>query len=723
MLKLHPLRCELQLHLAGCDESGAPLYRLYDPAVHRFYQITWSAYEILSRWQAAGQEVDAQSLIEAVNDGTTLEITPADIQALHSFLIGHHLVRINSPQHTAFFSQMKSQQEKKGLVWLVKNYLFFRIPLFKPEPLLKILLPLFNCLFTPAAGRLLIVLVLVALLLISRQWEQFTHTFAQYTNWQGVLALGCALLFAKIFHEFGHALTAYKYGCRVPSMGVAVMVLVPVLYTDTNDAWRLANHKQRLHIAAAGIVAELILAVCASIAWYFLPEGPLKACAFLLATSTWLITLAINASPFMRFDGYFLLADYLNTPNLHERSFAVALWWLREKLFAFNEPIPEPVSTGRKTFFILFALGTLLYRAVLFLGIAFLVYAVFFKLLGIVLMLVELGWFIAYPVKKELAQWWRRRSGVKWNRTTARTGVLACALLALVLIPWQGRISAPAVITAQQAQGIYSQFPAQVVSVDVQEGQWVNAGNTIAKLSNPQLNYALQKAQLEEQNLRWQLNQQSFASELFAAGPALEQHWQAAKARVTALEAQIQQLTISAPISGRLVAKNPSLMARAWIAQGEQLFYIANNQSLKGEAYLTENAVRRVRGGQSELDTSIKFIANQAGMGALTCNWQELEAQNTQKLQPSLLASTYGGPIAVQNAAQKTQLLNSAQEEAALIPNSSQFRLRFAGCTTSNGREINQEIAGVIWFNTQRQNLVQKSLRELAAVWVRESGF
>lgn len=721
MQKLHPLRSEIQLHLAGSDETGAPLYRLYDPAVHRFYQISWPAYEMLYRWQqATGQEIDAQSLIDAVNTSTTLEITQADIQALHSFLIGHHLVRMNSPQHTAFFSQMKSQQDNKGIAWLIKHYLFFRIPLFKPEPLLKILLPLFNCLFTPAARGILIGLVLIAFVLISRQWDQFTHTFSQYTNWQGVLALGGALLFAKIFHEFGHALTAYKYGCRVPTMGVAVMVLVPVLFTDTNDAWRLANHKQRLHIAAAGIVAELILAVCASIAWYFLPEGPLKACAFLLATSTWLITLAINASPFMRFDGYFLLADYLNTPNLHERSFAFALWWLREKLFAFNEPIPEHLSLGRKTFFILFAFGTLVYRAVLFLGIAFLVYELFFKLLGIVLMIVELGWFIAYPVKKELTQWWRRRSALKWNRTTTRTAFLASVLFALLLTPWQGRMSAPAVIMAEQAQGIYSQFPAQVVSATVPEGQWVNAGTIIAELTNPQLNYALQKAQLEEQNLRWQLNQQGFASELFAAGPALEQHWQAAKARVHALQEQIHQLAITAPISGRIVTKNPSLIAKTWIAQGEQLFYIANNQGLKGEAYLSENAVRRVRSYATDEPASIKFIANQAGLAALTCNWQELEAQNTQKLQPTLLASTYGGPIAVQN---KPQNPNSSVEETALIPNTSQFRLRFSGCATSNGSAVSQEVAGVIWFNAERQNLIQKSLRQLAAVWVRESGF
>ncbi|HEY6529163.1 MAG TPA: HlyD family efflux transporter periplasmic adaptor subunit [Cellvibrionaceae bacterium] len=721
MQNLHPLRSELQLHPAGTDASGAPLYRLYDPAVHRFYQITWPAYEILTRWQ----DQDAEQIVAAVNSQTTLEITEADIQGILSFLIQHHLVRINGPQHTEFFSQVKQRQHKKGIAWLIKNYLFFRIPLIKPEPILQFLLPLFNRLLTPTAGRILIALTLLALYLISRQWDQFTHTFNHYTNWQGVLALGGALFFAKIIHEFGHALTAYKYGCRVPTMGVAVMVLVPVFFTDTNDAWRLSNNKQRFHIAAAGIAAELTLAVLASLAWCFLPEGPIKACAFLLATSTWLITIAINASPFMRFDGYFLLADYLNMPNLHERSFAMALWWLREKLFALNEPISEQLNPGRKTFLILFALATLLYRAVLFLGIAFLVYGVFFKLLGIILMLVELGWFIAYPVKKEVMQWWQRRHTIKLNRTTARTAVLASVILGIFLIPWQGRISAPAVIMAEHAQGVYNHFAAQVVKADVREGDWVNAGDTIAVLANPQLNYNLKKSQIEEQNLRWQLNQQSFASELFDAGPALQQHWQAAKTRVQALQEQINQLNITAPISGRLVAKNPSLINGAWLAQGEQLFYIANNQGLKGEAYLSESDARRVHRYQQTINNKnpgIRFIANQPAVSALKCAWQELETQNTHKLQQPLLASNFGGPIAVQETSSQNNQSSNA-EEPALIPNTSQFRLRFKSCAADNNTDLGQELAGVIWFNAEPQNLIQKALRRVVAVWVRESGF
>ena len=115
----------------------------------------------------------------------------------------------------------------------------------------------------------------------------------------------------------------------------------------------------------------------------------------------------------MRFDGYFLLSDALNLPNLHERSFALGRWWLRERLFGFQEPMPELQPRGRHAFLIGFAFATWLYRLVLFVGIALLVYHLFFKALGLLMMAVELGWFIAMPMTRELKQWWLRREALR----------------------------------------------------------------------------------------------------------------------------------------------------------------------------------------------------------------------------------------------------------------------------------------------------------------------
>ena len=137
-------------------------------------------------------------------------------------------------------------------------------------------------------------------------------------------------------------------------------------------------------MGAAGILVELAIAAWATLAWTLLPDGPLRGSMLLVATTTWVSTLLVNASPFMRFDGYFLLSDMIGVPNLHERSFALAKQLLRKALFGYEDPDPEP-GLGQKTkrAMMIFAVATWTYRLVLFLGIAVVVYNLFFKHLGI----------------------------------------------------------------------------------------------------------------------------------------------------------------------------------------------------------------------------------------------------------------------------------------------------------------------------------------------------
>ena len=108
---------------------------------------------------------------------------------------------------------------------------------------------------------------------VSRSWDAFTATLVDMLSWEGLAAYGLTLAAVKTLHEFGHGVTAKRYGCRVPTMGVAFLVLWPVAYTDTNEVWKLTRRDQRLKVAAAGIATELTIAVWAMLAWVWLPDG------------------------------------------------------------------------------------------------------------------------------------------------------------------------------------------------------------------------------------------------------------------------------------------------------------------------------------------------------------------------------------------------------------------------------------------------------------------
>ncbi len=140
----------------------------------------------------------------------------------------------------------------------------------------------------------------------------------------------------------------------MPIIGVAFLVLFPVLYTDTT----LKHRDQRLMIDVAGILTELAIAIIATMFWVFLPDGPMRSIAFTTSTLSWFLSLVINLNPFMRFDGYYILSDASGVENMQERSFAFAKWRMREVLFKPNIAPPEVLSTNLQRLLIYHAWGT-----------------------------------------------------------------------------------------------------------------------------------------------------------------------------------------------------------------------------------------------------------------------------------------------------------------------------------------------------------------------------
>ena len=202
--------------------------------------------------------------------------------------------------------------------------LFFRVPLVNPEPLLDWIVARTDWIYTSKMFWMMLVLAVIDIHLLFQHWSELVAHFDYSFSWDGLLLVGAAGIFSKLFHELGHAITARRYGVRVPAIGVAFVVMYPMLYTDTSDSWRLANKHHRLAIAAAGMICEFSLALCATFLWAITPDGVLRSVLFSLAFVGWLIALGLNASPFFRFDGYYILSDAVDMQNLHERGGALA---------------------------------------------------------------------------------------------------------------------------------------------------------------------------------------------------------------------------------------------------------------------------------------------------------------------------------------------------------------------------------------------------------------
>ncbi|MBF0158838.1 MAG: site-2 protease family protein [Magnetococcales bacterium] len=630
------LREDLALYPGPTLADGQPSWTLQDPARNLFFRLDWSTFEILSRWSLG----DPDDIAASIACATSLKMDHEDVLAVAQFLIHHQLVHPAGDDSAAIFATRLRHMRGSWLQRLLHHYLFFRIPLIHPDRWLTRWVARVAVFYQPLFWRLTVLALVVGLVQIYRDWDRFAATMVDTLTLNGLMGYACALAVVKVAHELGHAWTAKRYGCRVPVMGVAFLVLWPVAYTDTNEVWKLSDRWQRLTVSGAGVIAELILASWSALAWALLPDGVLKSVAFMLTTTSLVATLVVNANPFMRFDGYFLLCDWLDSPNLHERAFALARWRLREYLFDLGEQPPEFMPVRRRWWLILFAYATWIYRLMLFVGIAVLVYSFFIKAVGILLFVVEVVWFIVRPVMHELRQWQARWPVLVTRLRARRTGLGLLLLGALLLWPLPGHVSASAWLRPVNHWPVHAPDHAQLVDIVAVEGASVTQGQRLLQLHNPELDMKHRSVMARINRLQWLVSSADFTTEQRLRKRVLHEELAAAEAERVAIHQEQERYGVVAPFAGLLRDISPDLRPNVWVGKNERLAVLIGEGGWHAETYLDEEAVARVMAGNQA-----RFYPDGMAERSITMTVRSVDPDATRVLPHGILASQYGGSV------------------------------------------------------------------------------
>lgn len=696
---LSPLREELALLPGPRLPDGQPSWTLHDPVRNLFFQIDWPSFEILSRWSTG----DPRKIIDGIHDATTLRLGVGDVERIGLFLQQNQLIQ---PPPGAARRLAESLRRKHGSVLkrLLHNYLCLRIPLLRPDAWLERWAPRLDFLFSRTFLQLTALAALLGLFSVFREWERFSSTLVDLLSWQGLAAYGVTLIGIKTLHELGHGVTAKRFGCRVPTMGIALLVLWPVAYTDTNDVWKLTRRSPRLQVAAAGIATELTVAAWATLAWAWLPEGEPKSVAFLLSTTTWVSTLLINANPFMRFDGYFLLSDALRIPNLHERSFAFARWDLRERLFALGEPAPEPLAPAGRLGLILLAYATWLYRLVLFLGIAVLVYQFFIKAVGILLFIVELCWFTMVPLLNEFKAWRARWPVIRHGRRTRISALLALGFAALFLVPWPTRVTTSALLRPQEAFVVYAPRHARIVALPQADSSRVVAGALLIDMESPDLQLRSAQTNARREQLAWQGASAGF-------DPQRRKQWQVLNEQLATVNAEA--LTIAAdrlryapvaPYDGVLRDLDPDLRVGDWVNQGDVLARLVREGVQQVVTYIDGEQAQRVAPGDRAL-----FVNDGRDGPILRLEVVSIDRDTSRTLEEPELATVFGGNILVR------------EKDGVLYPERAIYRVLLK--VTADTRAPQFAWRGEVTIAARWEAPGMRFVRSAANVLLRELGF
>lgn len=699
-MPLPALREELALLPGPVLADGQPSHTLHDPVRNQFFQIDWPTFEVLSRWHLG----NAAAVAAALGSETTLQMSADEVMEIVEFLSDNQLLQPLPGSAAGFAANLR---KRRGTLWqwLLHNYLFFRIPLLKPDRWLGSWAPRLDFFYS----RTFLFLTLGAFgwgaVEVYRQWDRFAATIVDTMSWSGVVSYGVTLAAVKTLHELGHAFTAKRLGCKVPTMGVAFLVMWPVAYTDTNEVWKLTERRQRLAVVAAGILTELTVAAWSTLAWALLPDGTPKSLAFLLATTTWVASVAINTSPFMRFDGYFLLSDWLEMPNLHARAFALARWDMRERLFGLGLPAPEHFPRPRKTGLILFAYATWIYRLTVFLGIAALVYAFFIKAVGIMLFAVEIGWFVFLPLYRELKIW--KTMWPVLRRLPRARGSMAVALAAAALfaVPLPARLTAGALLRPAAQLVIYAPPHAQVVALPVAEGQHVAAGTLLLKMTSPDLSSRRNSAAARADSLRWLATSGAFDKDLQAQWQVANVQLSAAKAEMAAVQADAARYAPAAPFSGVLRDLSPDLRPGIWLSAREPLATLIADQGELVIAYVDEDDVRRISAGDSAT-----FYADSPGGPVMPLKVVGIDSDASRVLPEPELATLFGGSVVAR------------EKHGELYPERPVYRVTLKP-TTSNATASQHTWRGKIVISGRWMPPGLRYARSAMGLFRREAGF
>lgn len=395
----------------------------------------------------------------------------------------------------------KRYDERRRMEWMnrLANILSLRFRGVNPEKFLNWLDSKLFWLFAPWCVACCVALALSALLLVTVQFDVFQSklpSFHQFFTVGNAFWLMLVLAVTKILHEFGHGLTCKHFGGECHELGVMMLVLTPCLYCNVSDSWMLPNKWQRAMIGAGGMYVEIVIASICTFVWWYTGPGLLNH----LCLSTMFVcsvsTIIFNGNPLLRYDGYYILSDIMEIPNLSQKSSAI-LSRTMGKVCLGLEMQDDPFLPRRNRFlFGFYAVASAAYRWVVVLSILFFLNEFFkpyrLEIVGQMLGAMSLYGLFVQPLWK-LGQFFYvpgRIDLVDKTRMWISIGVLGLIAGFVLFVPLPHRIYGTLELEPYDAGSVYVEVPGQLSGVEVRPGDHVKKGQRLARLSNIDVNIA-----------------------------------------------------------------------------------------------------------------------------------------------------------------------------------------------------------------------------------------
>jgi putative peptide zinc metalloprotease protein len=527
------------------------------------------------------------------------------------------------------------------------NPMSLRFPLWDPNAFLNRFQPLIDLLWSRLGAALWLAVVLPALLILPPHWTELTGNFSdRVLAVDNLMMLWLVFPAIKLLHELGHAAATKRGGGEVHDLGMMMLVLVPVPYVDATASTVFKSKVERAMVSAAGMAVELFVAALAFYAWLLVEPGAVRSILFNVMFVAGVSTLIFNGNPLLRYDGYYILADLIESPNLAQR--ATRQWAYVIERYGFGvEGLIEPDAKGsERAWLLLYGAASTAYRIFVSISVALFIAGQFF-FIGVVLAIWALIAMTVMPVVKALKHlsdsptlYQNRRRAV-----TVSAGVLSALLFVLFVIPLPYRTAAEGVLWLPDEALVRPGQEGFVEQLNVQPGSPVRKGDVLATLHDAPLSADLASAQARLEELTVSYNAQLLSDR--AAAGILHEQIEGQTKSMAVLQARADKLVLKAGTDGHFVIARGVDMQGRYLHKGELLGYVIGPQKTAGlvRVVVGQDAADAVRNDTQRVDLRLAHVPEQTLTGRIT-----REVPGGDEYLPSKVLSIEGGGHLVTDA-------------------------------------------------------------------------
>lgn len=589
------LRPQLRQHIRTYPQiyRGERWYVLRDESNGRYLRFNKAAYELIGRLDG---QLKVEEILAQVNDGQAEQgLSQEEATMLLTQLSAIDALRSNLPSEARDLFKQYQHDRRIRLQRAVMNPLSIRFPLLDPDRLLERLLPWVRPLFSKSGALLWLLVVGLAGLLALTNFQSISLAVdADILSPSNLILMLVVFWCIKTVHEFAHAFAVKVWGGEVHEMGITLLVLAPVPYVDASASWSFRDRHKRVLVSAVGILVELFLAALALFVWLSVEPGLVKDAALNAILIGSVSTLLFNANPLMKFDGYHVLQDLIEIPNLSSRASRYYLFLVQRYLFGLEQVRSPATAAGEQAWFLVYGLAAFFYRMTILVAIV-LFLAEHYLFLG-----VALGsWSIFMQILMPLFRAVRylvtgpALAGRRFRASTLSSLCVAVVTAALLFFPVALTTSAEGIVWVSEQARLYAGTDGFVSELLVQPGEKIDAGTPVLRMRATDLETRIKVLQARRRELEIRSASERLSNRVSSA--IIRDELITVESELAQAREQAETLLVKSEAGGVFVLPDAHRILGRHFRQGDPIGYVISPGGMMVRTVVPQSDIGLVR--------------------------------------------------------------------------------------------------------------------------------